>query len=392
MSCVESRSIVNAFFVRVNIVNEPLKPGLIVVGASARAACYSAFRADLQPFGIDRFGDQDLCQRFPSKRVPDGEYPSGLPALLETAPSWPWIYTGGLENRPRLLRRLGQIRPLLGNSADIVAGVRRPERLFPMLQQAGVRVPRLGGGDPSVRWLLKPRRGSGGIGIRFWEAGRRIPSHRYYLQEFIEGESHSAIFVGADSGAWLVGVTQQLIGLDWTGSRGFHYCGNIGPISLSAPVRNGVQLIGDVLVQEAGLRGVFGVDLILDGKTVWPVEVNPRYTAAVEVLEKARKGAVLKWHVAACAGGKVEFPTIRGNGVAGKVIVYARRPVEMPPFGTMGWLEWAFNGYADLPAPGTVIETNHPIMSVLASGRNVLECMDLLRIHVAEIYQRLERS
>ena len=70
-------------------------------------------------------------------------------------------------------------------------------------------------------------------------------------------------------------------------SRNFNYCGNIGPITLPVPVRNILQGIGDTLAVKAGLRGVFGIDFILEGKTPVPVEVNPRYTASVEVLEES---------------------------------------------------------------------------------------------------------
>ena len=45
--------------------------------------------------------------------------------------------------------------------------------------------------------------------------------------------------------------------------------------------------LGTVLAQAFRLVGLFGVDGVLDAERFWPVEVNPRYTASVEVLEGA---------------------------------------------------------------------------------------------------------
>ena len=42
-----------------------------------------------------------------------------------------------------------------------------------------------------------------------------------------------------------------------------------------------------MLADRFELSGLFGVDFILDGDQVWTLEVNPRYTASVEIVERA---------------------------------------------------------------------------------------------------------
>src|SRR3974377_992463 len=72
---------------------------VLIVGASARAAAFSALRAGMLPGAVDRFGDRDphavaRCVRGPPEACAE--------ALLEAAddfPACPWLYTGGLENR-----------------------------------------------------------------------------------------------------------------------------------------------------------------------------------------------------------------------------------------------------------------------------------------------------
>ena len=48
-----------------------------------------------------------------------------------------------------------------------------------------------------------------------------------------------------------------------------------------------LQQLGLDLARGCGLRGLFGVDFVLSEGVPWPVEINPRYTASVEVLEYA---------------------------------------------------------------------------------------------------------
>src|SRR5262245_17294409 len=99
-------------------------PTLILVGASVRAAAFSAARAGFQPYSIDLFADRDLAALGPA--VKNSCYPADFLPAIEAAPTTPWIYTGGLENYPRLVDRLAQSRPLLGNRGDVLRKVRDP--------------------------------------------------------------------------------------------------------------------------------------------------------------------------------------------------------------------------------------------------------------------------
>ena len=77
-----------------------------------------------------------------------------------------------------------------------------------------------------------------------------------------------------------------------------------------------------------GLRGVFGIDAIVRNGVPWPVEVNPRYTASVEVIEIADR--------ASCAHPLTPglFQTKRGGGSKmAKGVYYAPRNVMIPESG-----------------------------------------------------------
>src|SRR5439155_20384968 len=111
---------------------------LLILGASVRAAAFSALRAGLKPWCLDLFADLDLRAKCPVVAVAASRYPKGLAALAREAPPGPWMYTGGLENRRRLIRQLTRERPLWGNDDTALAKARDPFALPQALAAAGL--------------------------------------------------------------------------------------------------------------------------------------------------------------------------------------------------------------------------------------------------------------
>src|SRR5207253_6364233 len=125
--------------------------------------------------------------------------------------------------------------------------------------------------------------------VTFSTAARHGPNPRgrVYCQEFIEGEPIAAVYVGDGEKARLIGVTCQLTGSDWLHARPFQYCGSVGPVSLPAETEALLERLGNVLTSGCRLRGLFGADCVVRDGTPYLVEVNPRYTASIEILEYA---------------------------------------------------------------------------------------------------------
>src|SRR5438094_8454470 len=93
-----------------------LSQTIIIFGGSVRAAAFSALKAGLQPWCADLFADADLQACCPTIRIPSSCYPRNFAGLLAKAPPGPWMYTGGLENHPALVKRISSDRSLWGNS------------------------------------------------------------------------------------------------------------------------------------------------------------------------------------------------------------------------------------------------------------------------------------
>src|SRR5205085_2528059 len=80
--------------------------------------------------------------------------------------------------------------------------------------------------------------------------------------------------------------------------RVFQYAGSIGPLDCR---REALESLGQTLVDAFALRGIFGVDFLFDGDRIRPVEVNPRYPASLEILERITRQPLLVHHFAAFA-------------------------------------------------------------------------------------------
>jgi predicted ATP-grasp superfamily ATP-dependent carboligase len=312
------------------------------------------------------------------------------------------MYTGGLENRPALLRRLRRLRPLWGNAGPSVHAVRSPRALQALLARANIPCPeireRAEDVPPRGRWLVKPRRGAGGAGIRFWGGRDFIPVGRpVYFQEWLEGDSHAAVYVGDGRQARLLGVTRQLTGIEWLHARPFAYCGSVGPYQPSTPLRAALERLGNVLAGGAGLRGLFGVDFILRGEVPWPVEVNPRYTASVEVLEYALGIPALALHRDVFDPGPLCDNARPAGPVIGKAVLFARAPVVFPrgdPWeATLAEIPdasvWQVPAFADIPPAGQRIRRGRPILSFFTHADSAPACLDRLRQTASDLDRRL---
>ena len=371
---------------------------LVILGGSVRAAAFSAQRAGFAPHCADCFADADLAGRFPTTRVED--FPEGLAAPAAEAPFGGWMYTGGLENYPELVDQITSKRSLYGNPGSILKRVRDPKRLvdalargglpYPAVNATGVNLPRDGS------WLRKHRRSTGGRLVQIWDPRTTAPREDpdWYFQQRIAGTPVSAVYVSAGGQAVLLGVTEQLVGTDWCSGKLFWYCGSLGPLRLASPVRSIFEQIGNQLGFEFGLMGLFGVDAILADSTIWPVEVNPRYPASVEILERALGIKAIEIHVDACRRGKLpELVAPQSRRWSGKAVLNAKKDcIINDAFAQRVVAEnqgTTWPAVADIPEVGKAISAGQPITTVLAECENREQLEQMLRDRIARLESML---
>ncbi|MGM0386483.1 MAG: ATP-grasp domain-containing protein, partial [Actinomycetota bacterium] len=295
-------------------------------------------------------------------------------------------YTSNLENHAEIVQDLAQGRILLGNEPSTLRQVRDWRTLRAFCRQADIPFPATllpgeeGAADPSGRWLRKPIRSGGGGGIRPWDGDPLDDDH--LLQATVHGRPASAAFAADGERSVVLGLTEQLIGREELGARGYAWCGNILPLALGSDdearaVLHEVERTTRQLTRRYGLRGVNGIDLVVaDGPTGRPrptlVEVNPRYTASMELVERAYGLSAFHAHVRACEGELPAFSLderLDEERFYGKGIVYAEEDVVVPNTSA-----WRRQGRRDVPFSGERISAGHPICTVIAEGETREEC------------------
>jgi predicted ATP-grasp superfamily ATP-dependent carboligase len=342
------------------------------------------------------------------------------------------------EVLPEVIEHLDVLRSLPGNVGDLTALQQAWEKSrfnFPETKPCDGTHP--GEGD----WLHKTGHGGNGSGVRPFDPQSNVFTTEGYWQRYIPGMPGSAIYLGDGiNTCTLLGVTRQLIGVDlnpppqYSGEasidlssgegplnpgnghfqigaekpspspsqstgrgiiKDFQYCGTLAPWNLALPAMADLTRLGRVLSTQYSLRGIFGIDFIYDGEHVWLIEVNPRVTAAVEVVERITGNNLLAEHLAAFKFHSDPFRQV-ASPAAGKVILYAKQPITVSRVLSEKLLANAGPRHspqlADIPNPDTSIAVGEPILTVLADGTNIATVERELRERVAALECELYRG
>jgi len=368
---------------------------ILLAGLSIRMLAELAVRAGYDIVALDYFGDADLRALCPSKSLRrDYGLPYTAANLVDVAQQLDAaavVYSASLENHPDQVARLAQGRQLLGNAPDTLTRVRNPLLLADCLRAGGYRFPETAPAtqppslDSGRRWLWKPWRSGGGHAVRFWRGQQ--PETEGVFQEWLSGMVGSAAFVANGQTAVLLGITEQLIGQRFAGAAGFRYCGNLLPPRLPRDELHALlQELREMvryLALTFGLKGVNGLDFVWHDGRVWPIELNPRPTASMELVDTAYDLRLFEVHVQSFAGHLPTFDleTVVTDGrAAGKTIVYARQAGRVGDTGQ--WTGW---GIRDIPYPGEAIGRGQPICTVLATADTPAACREKLKAQVARL-------
>lgn len=370
---------------------------LLVTGVTTRPLAVSAARAGWSVTAADAFGDLDL-RACADVLVPHGENGGFDPAAAVAATRGiladAVAYTSNFENHPAAVAALARGRRLLGNAAPVIRRVRDHVELMRALRRLGFEVPltraappRTSTGD-TLRWLLKPRRSGGGHGTVPWHRRRPIARHQY-LQERITGATGSVVFLADGRRSCALGLARQLVGRRAFGARGFRYCGSLmgpGLFPGEEALRACAEALAAAVTRAYGLVGLNGIDFIARAGVPWPIEVNPRISASMELLERYAGLPLFTLHAAACDGRLPAAIPRPLRSVHGKAVVFARSDVRVGAGSR--WLRDP--AMADIPHPGEPIARGRPICTVFASAPDPESCVRALESKAAAVYRGLE--
>jgi uncharacterized protein len=382
-------------------VHPAMRASVLIAGVSARSLAESAARAGAEVIALDAYGDLDLRRVARVVAIPrqrDGSFDQMRVARASrTIDVGGVAYVSSFENSPAAVETLARGRTLIGNSPTVLRRVRDPLALARALQRLGAHTPLVRASPPldasTTRWLLKPRRSGGGHGIVRWTRGMPVPRSSI-VQERVRGSAGSITFVADGAHIVPLALTRQLSGDGAFGATGFAYCGSILEPHHSELFAN-ARALAAIITREFTLRGACSVDFIARGVIPYAIEVNPRPTASMELVERATGSSIWLAHVAGCSGVLAKLPDIAertSSGAHGKAVLYARRPVVLGD--TDRWL--ADDDVRDIPAPGERIARGSPICTIFASARTSALCyaalVRLARIRFAEVEGRMRRK
>lgn len=390
---------------------------MVALGFSARALAEAILGATgIRPILVDHFGDHDakaVCEHYVPWDTPPLAGCEVKPTVDEPTPSSRYgellkcvetitnanrsvivLSGGGTENHPALLRCMAQNYRLLGASADQIQILREPRFWREVAANSGIGFPQTFLDADSENadsenadsqdvaktppYLAKPFAGAGGLNIRRASEA----DSGFYLQQFIPGRSLGISFVLSPSGATLIGVTESLDCDAWYGPREFIYRGSWGPVTLRPNQIKKLKCAARYIQCETGLRGWLQFDVIEDGNgKLWLLELNPRWTAGMEVLVKTGANPVAM-HLSACscdwAEGGEELNSSKASSKScaeecaeyfAKAVYYTPADIELTPKRLSSLHSLPSGSFADIPSAqmlGSVIEAGHPALTLRA--------------------------
>lgn len=317
-------------------------PHFLVVGFSGRALAQAAYDAGLIVTVADQFGDADTLQvavQHIQLDFASNLETSGVETLCEpllplfrlsddklgvVRPISGVLLGGGCENRPGLVAQLAE---LCGGANMLVnlLGLPQPTALVQLrdrdfwaaaAQSAGCKFPTSMSADSALlanrtatgQWLIKSNSSAGGLGVRRLTSpySSSVAPPDVTIQKFIDGRQLGVTLVIEPNGTRILGCTESLGSQDWqTPSQPpmlgeFLYRGSWGPIQLSEQQTEQILKIGEYCRSKAGWLGWLQLDFIEDAdQLLWLLEINPRWTAGMEVLWRSGTCNPVAEHLAA---------------------------------------------------------------------------------------------
>jgi predicted ATP-grasp superfamily ATP-dependent carboligase len=209
-----------------------------------------------------------------------------------------------------------------------------------------------------------------------------------YVQRQIDGIAGSISFVADGQTPVTLGLSRQLVGEASFGAYGFAYCGSLLATTATPLFPRQEELLeraaaaADCITREFGLVGLNGIDFIARNGVPYPIEVNPRYSASMELIERSHRISLFRVHADACHGFLPATPH-PATSVHGKAIVFARHDIVLG--NTQPWLDYEW--LADIPRPSEAIRRGRPICTVFAEGPDEKTCRRILGNRAREVYR-----
>lgn len=302
---------------------------LFMVGFTCRALAQCAQRDGIFPTVIDRCGDRDTREAAKHYRIwlPDqgqssealGVYPAAFGSQYGDGKNVPafCILAGGTENNIALIEGLSRRFPNMMKPESFIA-MRSWRNWQSWAESSGLFWPRtwepgtfraeVARMNSTCDLLVKDLNQAGGLGVSTWHLeqqsmDRRIDSeidHRV-IQERIDGEAVGVTFLSSVHGSIALGCTEA-----WPSQThawgAYIYHGSIGPVSLSIAEWAVLDGFAERVARHANWLGFWQADFVRKNDRWYLLEINPRWTASMELLDISMGLRLVQLHCLASSG------------------------------------------------------------------------------------------
>jgi predicted ATP-grasp superfamily ATP-dependent carboligase len=333
---------------------------ILIAGFSTRHVAASAARAGYEVGAIDHFCDLDLRSvTFAHARFEElAELSPMIHQFCKNHRIDAIITTSGAEDMQDLPV------PLLGTEPAVAARFLDKSLMQEFFEKNNYPVPRIAhpGEFPAI---LKPCKGSGGWRntlvssreeIMAWEMA--FPDVPYLLQSVAPGIPASVCCVTDGKRARAIAVNLQI--LRGTDEARFGFSGSLTPFR--HPMAEKMRDMAEGIAAMSRCRGVIGIDFLVTDDRIFPIEINPRFVATLDTIERATGINLVKLHIDACQGilpGKIaepEFFCIRK-------ILFAPHDLTICED-----LSYLLPSVSDIPAPPADFLAREAVISVYGEG------------------------
>lgn len=365
---------------------------LLLIAPSTRAMAESAKKAGYDFISLDFFGDADqkeICENYSLREFKEEYTIENLfkHAQLEFTHV---VYGSGFENHPELVGELEKRCIVLGNSCDTLRKVRDWKCFFRELTRRNIPFPRteIIATDEAKKiikseknWLIKPIKSGGGHSIYDRQNILEMKQEsEVVLQERVEGKPVSSTVICAEEGCFCIGTAELLTG---TSFNQYRYVGNIVPLAEEKEVIEKIEETSCKISQAFKLRGSNGIDFILRNGEPYVLEVNPRITGSMEVLERVHDVNIFDLHVRACLRENLDFKIKKPVKFWSKKILFADRDIIYKE---------KLDFIKDVPHYGERIDRESPICTVFGEGKTRGECYTDLLNKERLVYESLWKN
>lgn len=354
-------------------------PGsVLIVGYNARVMACPAARAGYKAYSLSHYDDRDLLRCVEKNFVFSGDLPTDIRPWLEALDVDHVVLGSGFEDLdlPASL--------VLGNDPKIAKNVVNKVWLAGKLEEMGIPHPRIitDRGDLKFPCVAKPIKGGGGVKNYLVRDASMLPEgDEYFFQEYVTGKPLSVSVLSTGAEARPISVNEILVGKKWLGQdKEFGYCGNVTPYRTR--YQEQMYEIARELIPALGLVGHNGIDFIVNKDGPQVLEINPRFTGAVDSVELAVGENLFKAHVDAI-NGKLHAYRLKRYGI--KAIMFARRHTVV-----RGDLLKPM--IADVPRKGSSFESGEAICTVLGAGKTRGQAVGRLKGRIAYVKKNLAIS